>query len=215
MGFPESPTGAVAESWVRRPPDTPTSARAPPPPRSPLRPPRARGGGSGVSRRHCSPSSALHHVRKKRFFTRRGRGRAAFSRRSESEGSPAEGEGAGGAERRRGGGPDSEWEGRGAAQRQPPPPPRARLNFLYSPERYLPLAPLSCDGLHRGGRAAELGGQLPNAARFLGRGSKLSGAASLTAIFPGKRPRRRRRFLHLLATAPRLASSPALAAPLA
>lgn len=76
MGFPESPTGAVAKPLLRRPPDTSTSARAPPPPIGPLGPPRARGSGSGVSRRHCSPSSALHHVRKKqRLFTRRGRGR--------------------------------------------------------------------------------------------------------------------------------------------
>lgn len=76
-------------------------------------------------------------------------------------GDPPRGRGLGGAERRRGGGPDSEWEGRGAAQRQPPPPPCARLNFLYSPERYLPLIPRSSYGLHSGGRAAELGGRLP------------------------------------------------------
>lgn len=45
-----------------------------------------------------------------------------------------------------------------------------------------------------------VGGRLPKAARSPRRGSKLSGAASPTAIFPGKRPRRRlrRRSRHLL-----------------
>lgn len=65
-------------AFARPPAGYPTSARAPPPPPplGPLGPPRARGGGSGVSRRHCSASSALHHVSgKQRFFTPRGRSR--------------------------------------------------------------------------------------------------------------------------------------------
>lgn len=162
MGFPETPTGAVAEPLLRRPPDTSTSARAPPPPIGPLGPPRARGGGSAVSRRHCSPSSALHHVRKKqRLFTQRGRGRG-LQLEAREPGATRAGGGGRGAERRRGGGPDSVWEGRGAAQRQPPPPPRARLNFLYSPEKDLsPSLSRSCCRLQRGGRAKELGAGSP------------------------------------------------------
>lgn len=92
-----------------------------------------------------------------------GAGAVAFSLEAREGGKTREGEraGRGGAERRRGGGPDRVWEGRGAAQRQPPPPPRARLNFLYSPERYQPSAPGSCHGLRPGGRTAELGAGSP------------------------------------------------------
>lgn len=92
------------------------------------------------------------------------------------------------------------WEGRGAAQRQSPPPPRARLNFLYSPERYLPPASRVLLRTPQGRTHRGVGGRLPKAARSSRRGSKLSGAASPTAIFPGKRPRKRLRrpFPHLL-----------------
>ena len=108
LGFPGPPTGAVAEPWLSRPPDTPTSARAPPPPIGPLRPPRARGGGSGVSRRHCSPSSALHHIRKeKHFFTRRGRGRGLQPRGARGREDPRGEEGWGGGEK------EGRWPGQG------------------------------------------------------------------------------------------------------
>lgn len=164
LGFSGLLAGTAAQPSLGGPPDTPTSARAPPPPLGPLGPPRARGGGSGVSRRHCSPSSALHHVRKeKRFFTQWGRGRGLQPGGARGRADPRGREGweEGGAERRRGGGPDRVWEGRGAAQRQPPPPPRARLNFLYSQERYQPPAPRVLPRTPPGRTHRGVGGRLP------------------------------------------------------
>lgn len=136
-----------------------------------------------------------------------GQGPRPSARRRESEGRPARGRGLGGGGEEEGGGPERVWEGRGAAQRQPPPPPRARLNFLYSPEWYLPLAPRVQPQTAQERTRCGVGGRLPQAARFSSHGSKLSGAASPTAIFPGKQPRRRlrRRFLQLL---PRLHDLP-------
>lgn len=110
LGFSGPLAGAVAQPSLGRPPDTPTSARAPPPPLGPLGPPRARGGGSGVSRRHCSPSSALHHVRKeKRFFTQRGRGRGLQPGGARGREDPRGGEGW----ERGGGEEEGRWPGQG------------------------------------------------------------------------------------------------------
>ncbi|XP_041514607.1 basic proline-rich protein-like [Microtus oregoni] len=120
-----NPAPQPRESAPRR---APTLARAPPPPLGPLGPPRpgpARGGGNGVSRRHCSPASALHHVTKeKRSFTR-GAEAAACVRRP-ARGDPA-GEARGGEAAGQGVG------GERAAPPQRPPPPAPASTFLYSP----------------------------------------------------------------------------------
>lgn len=72
-------------------------------------------------------------------------------------------------------------------------------------------------GLCGEGTRRGVGGRLPGAAGSSRRRSKLSGAASPTAIFPGKRPRRRlrRRFPHLLSLLRDAPLPPAPAAPLA
>lgn len=164
LGFPGPPAGAASGLQVRRPPDTPTSARAPPPLLGPLGPPRARGGGSGVSRRHCSPSSALHHVRKeKRFFTRRGRGRGLQPGGAQGRKDPQGGAGGGGGGRRGGGEVARTGCGRGGephsgSHRLLPAP---ASTFCTAPSDTSPQSPGSCHGLHRGGRAAELGTGFP------------------------------------------------------
>lgn len=202
-GFPRSPAGAVAEP----PPGRPRIPRLRPAPRLRSSAPSARPG-PAVAAAECHGAIALlpplcTMSGRRSASSPQGAGAAAFSLEAREEGKTREGEGAGGAERRRGGGPDRVWEGRGAERQQPPPPPRARLNFLYSPERYQPPAPRVLPRTPGGRTRRGVRGRLPQAASFSPRGSKLSGAASPTAIFPGnpgKRPGRQlqRLFLQLL-----------------
>nr|XP_054095956.1 uncharacterized protein LOC100895059 [Callithrix jacchus] len=150
-----------------------------------------------------------------------GAGAAAFSREPPEPRENCAGEGAGAERRRRGGGPDRVWEGRGTAPQQPPPPPRARLNFLYSPERYQPPAPRVLPRTPQGWTHRRVGGRLLQAARFYRAEANLAAqpapqpfsrepgeadeeAAAAAAAVPT-----------VAATAPRLAPSLALAAPLA
>lgn len=166
LGFSGPLAGAVAQPSLGRPPDTPTSARAPPPPLGPLGPPRARGGGSGVSRRHCSPSSALHHVRKeKRFFTQWGRGRGLQPGGARGRADPRGREGWGRGGGRRGGGEVARTGcGRGgelhSGSHRLLPAPASTFCTAQSGTSHQPLG--SCHGLHPGGRTAELGAGAPN-----------------------------------------------------
>lgn len=164
----------------------PTLARAPPPPHGPLGPPRP-----GPRRRRrrqrsvtapllsclrsapCQEGEALLHP------GGRGRGGGLWRRRP-ARGDPA-GEARGGEAAGQGVG------GERAAPPQRPSPPRARLNFLYSPERRgrPDLRGPAAGPCQR--RTAELGAGSPGSPLLR---SKLSGAASPTAIFPGRRRRR-------------------------
>lgn len=78
--------------------------------------------------------------------------------------------------------------GERAAPPQRPPPPEPASTFLYSPGEARAPSPRGPAAVPRRGHAAEFGGRFPPAARSSW--SKLSGAASPTAIFPGRRPRR-------------------------
>ncbi|XP_070955334.1 arf-GAP with GTPase, ANK repeat and PH domain-containing protein 2-like [Macaca nemestrina] len=127
----------------------------------------------------CQEGEALLHPK--------GQGPRPSAGSRQSPGRPARGRGRGTEGRRRGGGPDRVWEGRGAAPQQPLPPPSARLNFLYSPERYQLAAPRVLPRTPQRWTRRGVGERLPQAARSSRRGSKLSGAASPTAIFPGTR----------------------------
>lgn len=120
--------------------------------------------------------------------------------RRESEGRPALGRGP-----RGGGEEEGRWPGEGvggegsrtaAAAASSPRPPQLFVQPREVPApgpSVLPRTPQ--ERTRRGVRD-----RLPQAARSSPHGSKLSGAASPTAIFPGKLPRRRlrRRFLQLL-----------------
>lgn len=179
-----------------RPPDTSTSARAPPPPLGPLGPPRARGVTapllSFLRSAPCQEEGAL--------LRPKGQGPRPSAGGARVRGDPRQRRGPGGAERRRevartvcgrGGEPHS-----GSRRLLPAPASTfctAQRGTCLQPLGLLPWTP---QGTTRRG----VGGRLPKAARPSRRGSKLSGAASPTAIFPGKRPSRRlrRRFPHLL-----------------
>lgn len=188
FGLPQVPRGGDRRASAPLSPGSPDFG---PRPASAARPPRPAPGPrwrqrsvtapllSFLCSAPCQEGEALLHPK--------GQGPRPSAGSRQSPGRPARGRGRGTEGRRRGGGPDRVWEGRGAAPQQPLPPPSARLNFLYSPERYQLAAPRVLPRTPQRWTRRGVGERLPQAARSSRRGSKLSGAASPTAIFPGTR----------------------------